>query len=275
MLLKTGAYAIMRFCIPLFPVAAAEYAFFISTLAVIGIVYGALLSFVQTDLKRLVAYSSVSHMGFIILGIFSFTPEGMTGGVIQMVNHGISTGGLFLCVGMLYERSHTRKFAELGGTANAMPVFTGLFLVITLSSAALPGLNGFVGEFLTLLGAFSNAATRWLAVIGATGMILAAAYLLWMFQQAMYTTKPGVWKERTWPDLSLREISILAPIVVAAVWIGIYPSPVLKPMETASNEILKSMPTSEEVSSVTPAVVRAEERVAEVFEDAVNGGQER
>ena len=240
-LLKTGAYAIIRFCIPLFPVAAQTFAPYINALAVIGIIYGALVSFVQEDLKKLVAYSSVSHMGFIILGIFSFTPEGMTGGIVQMVNHGLSTGGLFLCVGMLYERSHTRQFSELGGVATAMPIYAGMFLLITLSSAALPGLNGFVGEFLTLAGAFSNEATRWYAVAGATGMILAAVYLLWMFQQAIYTTKPGVWVKRTWPDLDLREKLVLVPIILGVLWIGIYPKPVLEPMETASRTVLRSV----------------------------------
>jgi len=240
-LLKTGAYAIIRFCLGLFPAASMQFAPWINTLAVIGIVYGALVSLVQTDFKKLVAYSSVSHMGFIILGIFSFTVEGITGGIVQMVNHGISTGGLFLCVGMLYERSHTREFSELGGAATAMPVYAGLFLIITLSSAALPGLNGFIGEFLTLAGAFKNPATRWWAVVGASGMIFAAAYLLWMFQQSMYTTKPGVWRERTWPDVTRREIAVLAPIVIAALWIGLYPKPVLQPMEVASEQLLNYM----------------------------------
>ncbi|HRU25056.1 MAG TPA: proton-conducting transporter membrane subunit, partial [Candidatus Latescibacteria bacterium] len=167
--------------------------------------------------------------------------EGMTGGIVQMVNHGISTGGLFLCVGMLYERSHTRKLEELGGTATAMPLFAGLFLVITLSSAALPGLNGFVGEFLALAGAFSNKATRWFSVVGATGMILAAAYLLWMFQQAMYTTKPGVWVKRTWGDLTVREVLVLLPIVLSAVGIGVYPAPLLKPIAASSQLVLQRM----------------------------------
>ncbi|HOT35193.1 MAG TPA: NADH-quinone oxidoreductase subunit M [Candidatus Latescibacteria bacterium] len=240
-LLKTGGYAIIRFCLGLFPEAAVVYAPYINTLAVVGIVYGALVSLVQEDLKRLVAYSSVSHMGFILLGVFSFTQEGMTGGIVQMVNHGISTGGLFLCVGMLYERSHTRKLEELGGTATAMPLFAGLFLVITLSSAALPGLNGFVGEFLALAGAFSNKATRWFSVVGATGMILAAAYLLWMFQQAMYTTKPGVWVKRTWGDLTVREVLVLLPIVLSAVGIGVYPAPLLKPIAASSQLVLQRM----------------------------------
>ncbi len=262
-LLKTGAYAIIRFCLGLFPVAAMQFAPWINTLAVIGIVYGALLSFVQDDFKKLVAYSSVSHMGFIVLGIFSFTVEGMTGGVIQMVNHGISTGGLFLCVGMLYERSHTRKFSELGGVATAMPVYAGMFLVITLSSVALPGLNGFVGEFLTLAGAFKNVATRWWAIVGATGMILAAVYLLWMFQQAIYTTKPGQWVQRTWSDLSLREVAVLAPIVAATIWIGVYPKPLLGPMEISSQSLLGRMDAQRAaVEHVTPdAIVDARHRV--------------
>jgi len=271
-LLKTGGYAIIRFCLALFPAAAFAFAPYINLLAVIGIIYGALVSFVQEDFKRLVAYSSVSHMGFIILGVFSFTVQGMTGGIVQMVNHGISTGGLFLCVGMLYERSHTRQFSELGGVATAMPVYAGLFLVITLSSVALPGLNGFVGEFLALAGAFSNEATRWFAVVGGSGMILAAVYLLWMYQQAIYTTRPGLWPKRTWPDLNLREIGVLVPIVVAAIWIGVYPKNVLRPMEVASQHLLTHMNT--QVSQVEQVMPGPRVGAAERLERELTLGKE-
>ncbi len=238
-LLKTGSYAILRFCFPLFPEAIVVVAPYMQTLAVVGIIYGALVSFVQEDFKKLVAYSSVSHMGFIILGMFALNVEGVTGGVIQMVNHGVSTGGLFLCVGMLYERSHTRRFDELGGIGNTMPVYAGLFLIITLSSVGLPGLNGFVGEFLALAGAFAGS-NPWFAVVGTSGVILAAVYLLWMYQRVVYGTEPGDLRQ-PWPDLNLRELVTLVPIVVMTVWIGLFPSSFLGVVEGSAEKLIKGV----------------------------------
>jgi NADH-quinone oxidoreductase subunit M len=229
-LLKVGAYGLIRFNLALFPEASADLRLLVSTLAVIGIVYGAVVALVQTDIKRLVAYSSVSHLGFVVLGIFAGTVQGMTGGVIQMVNHGLSTGALFLLVGMLYERTHTRDLGKLGGLASKTPVLAGFFLVVALSSLGLPGLNGFVGEFLILLGSFDTSAL--LTVIGSLGIVLAAIYLLWAYQRAMHgELRPGL--EDT-PDVSPREYAVLIPVVAAIVAIGVFPKPFLERIEPAA-----------------------------------------
>ena len=192
-LLKVGAYGLIRFNLTLFPEASRYFAPAVSVLAIIGIVYGAVVALRQTDIKRLVAYSSVSHLGFVVLGIFAFNLQATSGGVLQMVNHGLSTGGLFLVIGMLYERTHTRELGELGGLARVMPWLGGAFLVLCLSSLGLPGLNNFVGEFLVILGTlFSNWA---FGAIAATGVILAAIYLLWSYQRAMVGPDPGEVRE--------------------------------------------------------------------------------
>src|ERR671931_804528 len=183
-LLKMGGYGLLRFAFPLFPNAALEAQPWIALLAVVGIIYGALVAMVQPDMKKLVAYSSVSHLGFVVLGIFSFTMQGMEGAIYQMLNHGISTGALFLLVGIIYERRHTRLIEEFGGLANRMPVYAAIFFIVTLSSIGLPGLNGFVGEFLVLLGTFG--ANRVRATLAATGVILSAVYMLWMYQRVIW-----------------------------------------------------------------------------------------
>jgi NADH-quinone oxidoreductase subunit M len=220
-LLKMGTYGFLRFCLPLFPDASLTWAPVIFALAVVGIVYGAWVSTVQPDLKKLVAYSSVSHLGFVMLGIFTLTTPGLTGAVIQMVNHGLSTGALFLLVGMIYERRHTRLIAEFGGLWQVIPAFSAVFLVVALSSLGLPGLNGFVGEFLVLLGAFQI--DRWLAAAAATGIIFAAVYLLWMYQRVAFG--PLVHEEnRRLHDLTGREWAVLAPVLLLIVWIGVYPT---------------------------------------------------
>jgi NADH-quinone oxidoreductase subunit M len=220
-LLKMGTYGFLRFCLPLFPNASLAFTPWIFALAVIGIVYGAWVSTVQPDIKKLVAYSSVSHLGFVVLGLFTLTPQGLVGGIIQMVNHGLSTGALFLVVGMLYERRHTRLIAEFGGLWKVVPALSVLFLIICLSSVGLPGLNGFVGEFLILLGAFQ--ADRTAAVFAATGVIFAAVYLLWMYQRVIFGVVTKDVNLRL-PDLSVREWAILLPILALIVWIGVYPS---------------------------------------------------
>jgi NADH-quinone oxidoreductase subunit M len=217
-LLKMGGYGFLRLAIPLFPDAALRYAPVIGVLAVIGIVYGAVVSLVQPDLKKLVAYSSVSHLGFVMLGIAAMTPTAMVGAIYQMLNHGISTGALFLGVGMLYDRRHTRLISEFGGLKNVMPWFTALYLMVCLSSIAVPGFNGFVGEFLILVGSwrFSPA----LVAVASLGVILAAGYILWMFQRVFYgeVTNP---KNASLPDLSAREGLVLVPLVALAVFMGI------------------------------------------------------
>jgi NADH-quinone oxidoreductase subunit M len=228
-LLKIGAYGLLRFNLTLFPEASAYFRTFVMVLAVIGIVYGAILALAQRDVKRLVAYSSVSHLGFVVLGIFAFTAEAMTGGVIQMVNHGLSTGALFLLVGMLYERTHTRDLDELGGLGTVTPVLAGFLLVVSLSSLALPGLNGFVGEFLVLIGTFP--VHQALAVVASVAIVLSAIYLLWAFQRIMHG--PLRTEQVRHPDLTIREYAILVPIVAAIVLVGLFPKPLLDRIEPA------------------------------------------
>jgi NADH-quinone oxidoreductase subunit M len=229
-LLKMGTYGFLRFCIPLFPDVAVRLAPWFLVLAVIGIIYGALMAYVQEDVKRLVAYSSVSHLGFCVLGLFAFTEEGIAGSVLQMVNHGLSTGALFLLVGMIYERRHTREIKQFGGLWKVMPVFTAIFLITTLSSIGLPGLNGFVGEFTILLGTWgppgTSALQRWCAILGATGVILGAVYMLWMFQRMMQGPLDNRENQRL-KDLNAREIITLAPLVLLMFWIGVQPNRVL------------------------------------------------
>jgi NADH-quinone oxidoreductase subunit M len=223
-LLKMGTYGLVRFCIPLFPYATFTFLPVIAVLAVIGIVYGALVSMVQPDLKKLVAYSSVSHLGFVVLGLFALNEEGMQGAVIQMVNHGLSTGALFLLVGMIYERRHSRMIKDYGGIAKVMPVFATFFMIVLLSSVGLPGLNGFVGEFLILLGAFKSVflGTRWYAVVAASGVVLAAVYLLWSYQRFFFGRLENP-DNKGLHDLSVREWAVLVPVIIFIVWIGVYP----------------------------------------------------
>ena len=220
-LLKMGTYGFLRFCLPLFPDATVAFAPLVFALAVIGIVYGAWVSTVQLDLKKLVAYSSVSHLGFVMLGLFTLNQQGLVGGVIQMVNHGLSTGALFLMVGMIYERRHTRLIAEFGGLWKVIPAFSVLFLVVVLSSLGLPGLNGFVGEFLVLVGAFQ--VNRWVTALATTGIVFAAVYLLWMYQRVVFGEVTHEANRRL-RDLTPREWALLVPVLVFIVWIGVYPA---------------------------------------------------
>jgi NADH-quinone oxidoreductase subunit M len=234
-LLKMGTYGLLRFAFPLFPDAALQLAPWIALLAVFGIVYGALVAMVQPDLKKLVAYSSVSHMGFVVVGIAAMNTQGVEGSIYQMLNHGVSTGALFMIVGMLSDRRHTRLIAEYGGLKNVMPKFVAAFLIITLSSIGLPLLNGFVGEFLTILGAF-----QWKPVYGvvaASGVIFSAVYMLWMFQRVNYgpVTHP---KNEHLPDLSWSEWAALGPTVVLAILMGILPGIFLRPMEPSVERLL-------------------------------------
>ncbi|MGD8353566.1 MAG: NADH-quinone oxidoreductase subunit M [Pseudomonadota bacterium] len=235
-LLKMGTYGFIRFSLPLMPEATIKAIPFIMALALIGIVYGALVAWVQPDVKKLVAYSSVSHMGFVMLGMFTLTIQGVQGSVLQMINHGLSTGALFLLVGVLYERRHTRMLDEFGGLTARMPIFAAILGIITFSSIGLPGLNGFIGEFLILLGAF-KAGMYILCAIAATGIILGAVYMLYMYKRVMFgeITKDEN-KEIT--DMNLREIVVLAPILVLVFWIGLYPGPFLKIMEPAVDQVV-------------------------------------
>ncbi len=241
-LLKMGTYGLLRFAFPLFPDAAMYFAPYLGGLAVIGIVYGALVAMVQPDMKKLVAYSSVSHLGFVVLGIAAMNMQGLQGAVYQMLNHGVSTGALFLIVGMLSDRRHTRLIAEFGGLKAVVPRLVAVFFVVTLSSIGLPGLNGFVGEFLILLGAFRW--NPWLAAVAASGVILSAVYMLWMFQRVNYgpLTNP---KNEGMKDLSTREWLVLAPTVVMAVVMGVAPSIFLTPMKPALDRVIARMAAAE------------------------------
>jgi NADH-quinone oxidoreductase subunit M len=235
-LLKMGTYGFLRFGLPLFPDAATALAPVVVGLALVGILYGAWVSTVQPDMKKLIAYSSVSHLGFVMLGLFTFTTQGLVGGLLQMVNHGLSTGALFLLVGMLYERRHSRLIADFGGLWTIMPVFSVLLLVVMFSSIGLPGLNGFVGEFLILLGAFQW--NRPAAVLGTAGIVFAAVYLLWMYQRVVFGEVRHE-ENRRLTDLNAREIWTLVPILVLIVWIGVYPKPFTAVTERAVAELLQ------------------------------------
>jgi NADH-quinone oxidoreductase subunit M len=235
-LLKMGTYGFVRFAMPLFPEATHAFAPWIVALAVIGIIYGALVAMVQPDVKKLVAYSSVSHLGFVMLGLFALNAQGLQGGILQMINHGLSTGALFLAVGMIYERRHTREISEFGGLAEVLPWFAAFFLVICLSSLGLPGLNGFVGEFLILLGAFR--ALPVIAAISAVGVILSAVYLLWMYQRVMFGPITNE-KNRGLKDLSPREFWTLAPVIALIIWIGVFPNPFLRKLDVPVAELME------------------------------------
>ncbi len=237
-LLKMGTYGFLRFNMPLFAEAAHYFVPLFSILAVIGIVYGALVSMVQKDLKRLIAFSSVSHLGFVMLGLFTFTMPGVQGGIIQMINHGLSTGALFLIVGTIYERRHTRLISEFGGLCTPMPVFAIIFMIVTLSSIGLPGLNGFVGEFLILLGTFQT--NKVYATIAATGVIFAACYMLWMFQRVVFGKVTND-KNKDLKDLSWREIAIFAPLILFIIWIGVYPSTFLDKTKASTENFVAMM----------------------------------
>ncbi len=252
-LLKMGTYGYVRFAIPLFPEATMKFAPLLATLAVIGIIYGALVAMVQDDVKRLVAYSSVSHLGFVMLGIFALNLQGLAGGMIQMINHGISTGALFLIVGFIYERRHTRLIADFGGISAKMPIFATIFLIITFSSVGLPGTNGFVGEFLIILGAFESN-LRWFAVFATTGVILAAVYMLWMFQRVMMGKITNPENEKL-EDLSAREIVVMAPLLVFVFWIGFYPNTFLDKMNPSLENLLKHVKGKQQIAMMieTPA----------------------
>jgi NADH-quinone oxidoreductase subunit M len=245
-LLKMGTYGFIRFAIPLFPDAVQFLQPYLMTLAVIGIVYGALVAMVQSDIKRLVAYSSVSHMGVVMLGLFSLNLTAMTGGLFQMLSHAVSTGGLFLLIGMLYDRTHTRAIKDYSGLAKLMPIYTIFFLLVTFSSIGVPLTNGFVGEFLTLLGTFQSYPL--FATIGATGVVLGAVYMLWLVERVFFGPKKET--KGAHSDLNLRESAVMAVVVIFIFWMGIYPKPFLNKLERSAETVLLKLDDEREVAKM-------------------------
>ncbi len=243
-LLKMGTYGFLRFNIPLFPEATLKAAPWIALFATIGIIYGAAVSYVQADVKKLVAYSSVSHLGFVMLGLFALNPEGVAGAILQMVNHGLSTGALFLLVGMVYEQTHTRELKVYGGLWKIMPIFGTIMLIASLSSMGLPGLNGFVGEFTILLGAFGSKAigSPWYAAISAIGVIMAAVYILYMFQKMFLGPAGEITQHHELKDLNWREIITMVPLLIFIFWIGLYPAPFFNILAPAVGKLLSGLP---------------------------------
>jgi NADH-quinone oxidoreductase subunit M len=259
-LLKMGTYGLLRFAFPLFPTAALYFAPWLGLLAVIGIIYGALVAMVQPDMKKLVAYSSVSHLGFVVLGLAAMNMQGVQGSVLQMLNHGVSTGGLFMIVGMLSDRRHTRLISEFGGLKAVMPRLVAAFLIITLASIALPLTNGFIGEFLILIGAFKWDKT--MAAFAATGVILSAVYMLWMFQRVNYGPVTNE-KNRNLPDLTPREWALMIPTVAMCIFMGVFPNVFLRPMEPAINKVIERVHSREGTQvKMSPAVPGEDTRAA-------------
>ena len=248
-LLKMGTYGFVRFNLPLFPEAAVRAAPYIALLATIGIIYGAMVSYAQKDVKKLVAYSSVSHLGFVMLGIFAMNPEGIAGGILQMINHGLSTGALFLLVGMIYEQTHTREIKVYGGLWKVTPIFGTIMLIVSLSSMGLPGLNGFVGEFTILLGAFGSQSigNTAFAIVSALGVIMAAVYILYMFQKMFLGPQGEIVEEvkkhgHALRDLNWRELATIVPILIFIFWIGLYPKPFFALISPAVEHLVAMLP---------------------------------
>ena len=239
-LLKMGTYGFVRFSLPILPDATMEFLPWMMAISVIGIIYGALVAMMQKDIKKLVAYSSVSHLGFCMLGVFIVTPVALEGGILQMINHGISTGALFLIVGIIYERRHTRMISDYSGLSHVMPVYAVVFLIMTLSSIGMPTLNGFIGEFMVLQGVFADPDYKLWAVFGAAGIVLGAAYMLWLYQRVMFGTIKQE-ENRKLPDLTPRELATFVPLIILAFWIGLYPSPFLSYLHEPVNQIVEKV----------------------------------
>jgi len=266
-LLKMGTYGLLRFAIPLFPIGVKVIGPWLAALAVVGIIYGALVAMVQRDVKKLVAYSSVSHLGFVVLGLFSLTAAGVIGGIYQMLAHGLSTGALFLLVGVIYERRHTRAIADFGGLAHSMPIFAAVFMFVTLASIGLPGLCGFTGEFMILFGSFTSGLlphARLLTVLAATGVVLGAIYMLWMYQR-VFLGRLVHDANRELSDLSLREAVVLIPIMFFIVLLGVRPGPLVDRMRPSVERLLEPLAREMVVEVGAPAVDYGADRNARAF----------
>jgi NADH-quinone oxidoreductase subunit M len=250
-LLKMGTYGFLRFSIPILPKATVYFVPMMITLAIVAIVYGALVAMMQPDMKKLVAYSSVSHMGFVMLGMFALNANGLNGSILQQINHGISTGALFLIVGIIYDRRHTREISQLGGLSNIMPIYATVFLIMTMSSIGLPLLNGFIGEFTIMAGALQK--NLWWAVAGGAGIVLGAAYMLWLYQRTMFGKLDNPANQNL-PDMNWRELATLVPLIIMAFWIGLYPAPFFKALDKPVNKLV-------ELVQPAPAAAQAAEEV--------------
>jgi NADH-quinone oxidoreductase subunit M len=240
-LLKMGGYGFLRFSLPMFPDASLYFQNFVYVLSVVAIVYTSLVALVQEDMKKLIAYSSVAHMGFVTMGIFSMTKQGVDGAVFQMISHGLVSGALFLCVGVVYDRMHTREIAAYGGLANKMPLYAAVFMLFTMANVGLPGTSGFIGEFMTLLGTFAN--NTWVSFFATTGVILSAGYALWLYRRVSFGVldKPAL----AWmPDMTRREFGMLLPLIVLTIYFGIYPAPILDTIGASVENLLKSLPAN-------------------------------
>ena len=238
-LLKMGGYGFLRFSLPMFPDASLYFQNFVYVLSVVAIVYTSLVALVQEDMKKLIAYSSVAHMGFVTMGIFSMTRQGIDGAVFQMISHGLVSGALFLCVGVVYDRMHTREISAYSGLANRMPLYAAVFMLFTMANVGLPGTSGFVGEFMTLLGTFGS--NTWVAFVATSGVILSACYALWLYRRVVFGVfdKPAL----AWmPDMTRREFGMLLPLIVLTIYFGIYPAPILDTIGASVENLLKSLP---------------------------------
>ena len=266
-LLKMGTYGFLRFSIPILPDATNYFAPMMIALSLIAIIYGALVAMMQPDMKKLVAYSSVSHMGFVMLGMFALNAQGLNGSILQQINHGVSTGALFLIVGIIYDRRHTREIAQLGGLSNNMPIYATVFLIMTMSSIGLPLLNGFIGEFTIMQGALLR--NIWYAVAGGAGIVLGAAYMLWLYQRTMFGKLDNLANQGL-KDMNLREIVTLAPLIVMAFWIGLYPAPFFKALDKPVNKLVQTV----ETAKATPDAPATAQRTIEAPDNvAAQGGQ--
>jgi NADH-quinone oxidoreductase subunit M len=252
-LIKMGAYGFLRFSLPFFPDAAIAWTPAVMVLSVIAIIYGAYMAFAQTDFKKLIAYSSVSHMGFVTLGIFALNSQGVEGGLLQMINHGVSTGALFLAVGVIYERTHTRMIADYGGIAAKVPVYATFLMIVTLSSIGLPGTNGFIGEFTILLGAFQHKAVY--AVIASIGIILGAGYMLWLYQRVAFGKVTNPHNEHL-QDMNLREVIAALPLVVLVFWIGLYPNAAFSVMHASTENLIRHVHAKSQALPVAATAAR-------------------
>lgn len=259
-MLKMGSYGFLRFVIPLFPEAAEHYAWLFLFLGVVGIIYGALVAMVQPDIKKLVAYSSVSHMGYVMIGMFALNSYGVTGSLYQMLNHGISTGALFLLVGMIYERTHSREISRYGGLAKVLPIFTILFVIVTMSSIAVPMTNGFIGEFLILMGTF--AVSKGFAIAAVTGVVLGAVYMLWMVKRVFFGPAGELVKDEHHPlhDLNARELVVMAPLIVMIFWMGLFPNHFLDWSKTSVDHLVRNKDNYQ--LAISPASALSPDKIA-------------